>query len=163
MAVVSVARPMTDMETSFLVQSNLIPNEAIYSESIEVLSVQANVEMMAQYLPLSSFKTIYVVDLCASLCDQARKKVIDNKWNNVKVVEGDACTFAPTEGKATLVTFSYSLSSAPLSLDSPSHSFVGRSAGLFIAVADGLEFIPTPATAKLSRTLFRPQGLCLGL
>ncbi len=77
--------------------------------------------MMAQYLPLSSFKTIYVVDLCASLCDQARKKVIDNKWNNVKVVEGDACTFAPTEGKATLVTFSYSLSSAPPSFDLPNH------------------------------------------
>ena len=78
------------------------------------MRVQANVEMMSQYLPLSNFKTIYVVDLCGSLCEQARKKVIDNKWNNVKVVEGDACSFVPQEGKATLVTFSYSLSSTPL-------------------------------------------------
>lgn len=74
-------------------------------------NLQANVEMMSQYLPLSAFKSIYVVDLCGSLCEQARKKVIENKWTNVKVCQGDACTFMPPEGKATLVTFSYSLSS----------------------------------------------------
>jgi betaine lipid synthase len=32
-------------------------------------------------------------------------------WKNVHVVEGDACAFTPPEGQATLVTFSYSLSS----------------------------------------------------
>jgi len=32
-------------------------------------------------------------------------------WKNVHIVEGDACTFQPPEGIATLVTFSYSLSS----------------------------------------------------
>jgi len=72
---------------------------------------QANVEMMLEYLPLAQFKAIYVVDLCASLCKQARLKVAAKGWTNVHVVEGDACTFAPP-GQATAVTFSYSLSSA---------------------------------------------------
>ena len=69
--------------------------------------------MMSQYLPLDKFKAIYVVDLCTSLCDQARAKVVSKGWNNVFVVEGDACAFTPPEGVATLVTFSYSLSSKP--------------------------------------------------
>lgn len=72
--------------------------------------------MMSQYLPMDKFKSIYVVDLCKSLCEQARKKVVTKGWDNVFVVEGDACAFAPPEGTATLVTFSYSLSSMPLSL-----------------------------------------------
>ena len=68
--------------------------------------------MMSEYLPLDTFKTIYVVDLCKSLCEQARRKVEAKGWKNVVVVEGDACTFAPpADEKATLVTFSYSLSS----------------------------------------------------
>ena len=33
-------------------------------------------------------------------------------WQNVTVVEADACTFIPPGGRATVVTFSYSLSSA---------------------------------------------------
>lgn len=37
-------------------------------------------------------------------------------WQNVHVVEADACTFTPPGETATLVTFSYSLSSAPSSL-----------------------------------------------
>lgn len=73
--------------------------------------LQENVDMMSQYLPLDKFKAIYVVDLCTSLCDQARRKVVTKGWNNVFVVEGDACAFTPPEGVATLVTFSYSLSS----------------------------------------------------
>lgn len=73
--------------------------------------LQENVDMMAEYLPLENFKTIYVVDLCKSLCEQAKKKVDAKGWKNVVVVEGDACTFTPPGEKATLVTFSYSLSS----------------------------------------------------
>ncbi len=72
--------------------------------------------MMAEYLPLENFKTIYVVDLCKSLCEQAKKKVDANGWKNVVVVEGDACTFTPPSEKVTLVTFSYSLSSESLLL-----------------------------------------------
>lgn len=67
--------------------------------------------MMAEYIPLHRFKAIYVVDLCHSLCEQAKKKVQQKGWRNVHVVEGDACTFQPAEGIASLVTFSYSLSS----------------------------------------------------
>ncbi len=73
-------------------------------------ALQANVEMMLEYLPLTQFKAIYVVDLCTSLCKQARLKVTAKGWTNVHVVEGDACTFTPP-GQATCVTFSYSLSS----------------------------------------------------
>ena len=70
--------------------------------------------MMADYMALKRFKAVYVVDLCHSLCEQAKQKVKQKGWKNVHVVEGDACTFQPPEGIATLVTFSYSLSSRSL-------------------------------------------------
>ena len=69
-----------------------------------------NVSLMSKYIPLKCFKAIYVVDLCSSLCDIARKKVEENGWDNVHIVEKDACRFTPEEGRADLVTFSYSLS-----------------------------------------------------
>eukprot|EP00891_Asterochloris_glomerata_P001660 jgi/Astpho2/1660/e_gw1.00032.33.1_t len=72
-----------------------------------------NVDMMSCYMDLSRFKAIYVVDLCHSLCEVARKKVAAKGWQNVHVVEGDACRFRPKTGLATLVTFSYSLSMIP--------------------------------------------------
>jgi betaine lipid synthase len=77
----------------------------------------ANVEMMARHLPIEQFKTIYVVDLCPSLCEQARARVARMGWQNVRVVEADACTFVPPEGRAHLVTFSYSLSMIPPFVD----------------------------------------------
>lgn len=67
--------------------------------------------MMSQYLPLHKFKAVYIVDLCHSLCEQAKLKVKRNGWSNVHVVEGDACRFEVPGGSASLVTFSYSLSS----------------------------------------------------
>ena len=68
--------------------------------------------MMNEYFPIADFKAVYVVDLCHSLCQQAEKKVKKNKWRNVHVVEADACAFElPNDEKATLITFSYSLSS----------------------------------------------------
>lgn len=69
-----------------------------------------NVDMMSEYIDLSSFEKIYVVDITPSLCEVARKKVLARGWKNVEIVEGDACTFKPKEN-AHLVTFSYSLSS----------------------------------------------------
>lgn len=69
---------------------------------------------------------------------QARLKVREQGWSNVTVVEADACQWAPPEGCATLVTFSYSLSSergagqgllalhaAPAALTRTGHSFHG--------------------------------------
>lgn len=91
-----------------------------------------NVDMMSQYLPLDKFKAIYVVDLCTSLCDQARKKVVSKGWKNVFVVEGDACAFTPPEGVATLVTFSYSLSMIP-----PFHNAVDKAIA-YLDPVDGL-------------------------
>jgi betaine lipid synthase len=72
-----------------------------------------NVDMMSEYLPLKHFKAIYVVDLCHSLCEQAKLKVKAKGWHNVHVVEGDACEFRVPEGEASLITFSYSLSMIP--------------------------------------------------
>jgi ubiquinone/menaquinone biosynthesis C-methylase UbiE len=51
-----------------------------------------------------------VVDICSALCAVAREKVARKGWRNVEVVEADCCTFAPAH-PATLVTFSYSLTS----------------------------------------------------
>jgi betaine lipid synthase len=73
--------------------------------------LQENVAMMDEYLPLSHFKAVYIVDLCHSLCEQSRLKVKANGWKNVHVIEGDACEFVVPEGAADLITFSYSLSS----------------------------------------------------
>lgn len=72
-----------------------------------------NIAMMDEYLPLSQFKAVYIVDLCHSLCEQAKEKVRAKGWTNVHVVEGDACEFRVPEGEAQLVTFSYSLSMIP--------------------------------------------------
>lgn len=33
-------------------------------------TVQENVAMMDEYIPLSQFKAVYIVDLCHSLCEQ---------------------------------------------------------------------------------------------
>lgn len=73
--------------------------------------LQENVDLMSQYIDLSKFKAIYVVDLCHSLCEVAKRKAKAKGWKNVHVIEADACQFAPPEGSATLVTFSYSLTS----------------------------------------------------
>ena len=56
-----------------------------------------NVDMMSKYMPLKEFTKIYVVDLCGALCKIASEKVKDKGWNNVEVVEGDACLFKPKE------------------------------------------------------------------
>ncbi|KAL3676838.1 hypothetical protein R1sor_026786 [Riccia sorocarpa] len=72
-----------------------------------------NVDMMAEYLDLSNFEKVYVVDICGPLCEVARKKVQARGWQNVEVVEADVCDFVPDSLNATLVTFSYSLSMIP--------------------------------------------------
>jgi betaine lipid synthase len=78
------------------------------------IPMQENVMMMAEYTDLSRFKEIYVVDLCKSLCEVARKKLSGPRFKNVHVIEGDACTFLPDKLHlpADLITYSYSLSSA---------------------------------------------------
>jgi 16S rRNA A1518/A1519 N6-dimethyltransferase RsmA/KsgA/DIM1 with predicted DNA glycosylase/AP lyase activity len=77
--------------------------------------------MMAEYTDLSRFKAIYIVDLCRSLCEVARKKLAGPHFKNVHVIEGDACTFSPEKlhVPADLITYSYSLSSAYLRRPKP--------------------------------------------
>ncbi|KAI5059149.1 hypothetical protein GOP47_0025468 [Adiantum capillus-veneris] len=89
-----------------------------------------NVKFMSKYMDLSKFQKIYVVDICGPLCDVARRKATDLGWTNVEIVEADVCEFAPDNIRATLVTFSYSLSNFYTSLkhDIPSrqHGFLSR-------------------------------------
>lgn len=74
-----------------------------------------NVEKMEEFMDLGLFKKVYVVDLCTSLCEQARARVAKKGWTNVEVIEGDVCVFGLEENiKADVVTFSYSLSMIPV-------------------------------------------------
>jgi S-adenosylmethionine-diacylgycerolhomoserine-N-methlytransferase len=62
---------------------------------------------------LADFRKIYIVDLSPSLLAVARKRIADNKWRNVEVVEEHSSTFVPQEGLADIITFSYSLTMMP--------------------------------------------------
>lgn len=95
-----------------------------------------NIDMMSEYLPLDRFKAVYVVDLCHSLCEQAKLKVAAKGWTNVHVVEGDACAFTPPEGEATLVTFSYSLSMIPPFIDAIDNAVSWLAPDGLLAVSD---------------------------
>lgn len=90
---------------------------------------------------------------------QARKKVAEKGWKNVTVVEADACQWAPPEGCATLVTFSYSLSSE--SVWFCSHSTVARVHG--DSWAAGIHIVATPAHVLLLAAAARmpPAATCM--
>jgi len=96
----------------------------------------ANVEAMARHLPIEAFKQVYIVDLTPSLCAQARARVERMGWRNVRVIEGDACAFVPPEGRAGLVTFSYSLSMIPPFLAAVDNACSWLSADGLLGVAD---------------------------
>ena len=100
-----------------------------------------NVDMMSQYIDLSTFDKIYVVDICSALCEVAREKVKKRGWYNVEIVEGDACTFAPEE-PATLITFSYSLTSKKNKVARSIHNVVLGSCCMY-----SMENFSSPATA----------------
>ncbi|PPR00108.1 hypothetical protein CVT24_008964 [Panaeolus cyanescens] len=80
-----------------------------------------NIEMMDQFMPISSFEAIYLVDLCEPLLQVARKRFATRGWTNVHVLCQDASTFtlpsweegANPQGSVDLVTLSYSLSMIP--------------------------------------------------
>lgn len=58
-------------------------------------------------------KRIYVVDLAPSLLEVTRRRIEENGWANAKAVEADVTEFVPVEGRASLITFSYSLTMIP--------------------------------------------------
>ncbi|ODH48253.1 hypothetical protein GX48_05653 [Paracoccidioides brasiliensis] len=90
-----------------------------------------NIEAMAAFLPVESFfYHIYLVDLSPSLCEIARQRFARLGWKNVSVVCQDAREFRlpnvirdelqnsklishSENGKADLITLSYSLSMIP--------------------------------------------------
>lgn len=72
-----------------------------------------NIEYMAKSGKLKNFSKVYLVDLSPSLLEVARKRIEDNGWTNVEIIEKDATVWQPNEEKADLVTFSYSLTMIP--------------------------------------------------
>jgi S-adenosylmethionine-diacylgycerolhomoserine-N-methlytransferase len=71
----------------------------------------SNLEPLADKIPHAG--NVYVVDLCASLLEVARKRFAARGWSNVEAVEADATTFRPPQGTADVVTFSYALTMIP--------------------------------------------------
>ncbi|WVQ79348.1 hypothetical protein IAT38_001445 [Cryptococcus sp. DSM 104549] len=81
-----------------------------------------NIEKMDEYLPLTYFDKIYLIDLCEPLLDVARARIKARGWKNVHVLCQDASKFVLPEwedgsvdprGSLTAITMSYSLSMIP--------------------------------------------------
>jgi betaine lipid synthase len=75
------------------------------------------------YLPISYFDAIYLIDLCEPLLDVARQRFAARGWKNVHVLCQDASKFVLPEwesgeldprGSLTAITLSYSLSMVSL-------------------------------------------------
>ena len=62
---------------------------------------------------ISQLAAIHLVDLSGSLLQVAQQRSDENGWNHVHTHEADATRFQPPEGKADVVTFSYSLTMIP--------------------------------------------------
>lgn len=72
-----------------------------------------NIEYMAKSGKLKNFTKIYLVDLSLSLLKIARKRIENNQWTNIEIIEADATHWRPKEEQIDLVTFSYSLTMIP--------------------------------------------------
>lgn len=62
---------------------------------------------------IESLRRLYVVDLSPSLLRIAQERIDRQGWSHVETVEADATTFQLREGKADIVTLSYSLTMIP--------------------------------------------------
>ncbi|KAG8843241.1 hypothetical protein FRB96_004229 [Tulasnella sp. 330] len=81
-----------------------------------------NIEAMDEYLPISTFDAVYLIDLCEPLLAVARKRFAKRGWKNVHVLCQDASRFVLPEwktgevdprGSVSVITLSYSLSMIP--------------------------------------------------
>ena len=72
----------------------------------------ANIENISDE-NLRKLKKVYIVDLSESLLKVADERIKAKGWTNVETVCADATTWVPPEGKADIVTFSYSLTMIP--------------------------------------------------
>lgn len=70
-----------------------------------------NLEFLGERVALP--KKIYLVDLSESLLGLAARRARERGWSRVETALVDATTFAPAEGLADVVTFSYSLTMIP--------------------------------------------------
>eukprot|EP00850_Spirogloea_muscicola_P006735 SM000032S12119 [mRNA] locus=s32:681173:683030:+ [translate_table: standard] len=129
-----------------------------------------NVEMMADYMDLSLFERIYVVDICGPLCEVASKKAKQRGWKNVEVVEADVCEFVPATSTAKLITFSYSLSMIPPFMDAVDKALGYLDPAGLVGVADfytSAKFDEAPrqhsfVTRWFWRAIFDLDGIDLG-
>lgn len=71
----------------------------------------ANLERLGDRI--RDLSKVYVVDLSASLLRKAQERADARGWSNVATREEDVCTLAISEGKADVITFSYSLTMIP--------------------------------------------------
>ncbi|KIY44344.1 S-adenosyl-L-methionine-dependent methyltransferase [Fistulina hepatica ATCC 64428] len=114
-----------------------------------------NIEMMAKYMPLSTFDHIYLVDLCEPLLQIARKRFADKGWSNITVLCHDAADFWLPEwsegvnpkGSVSFVSLSYSLSMIPS----------------FYTVLDRIDYVLSPKDGLLSVVDFYTSGKHLSL
>lgn len=74
---------------------------------------------MDDYLPISTFDAVYVVDLCKPLLDVAARRFARKGWRNVHCLHQSAESFSlpewkeggiDMEGSLAVVTMSYSMS-----------------------------------------------------
>lgn len=85
---------------------------------------------------LANLEQLYLVDLCPSLLDVARKRIRENFWSNVTAVHSDATTFTLPELQADVVSFSYSLTMIPDWFLAIENAFRLLKPGGMIAVVD---------------------------
>lgn len=78
-----------------------------------------NIEKMDEFLPITYWDAVYLIDLCEPLLEIAKARFKAKGWNNVHVLCQDASTFVLPEwedgtldprGSITAITLSYSLS-----------------------------------------------------
>ena len=85
---------------------------------------------------LSLLKKVYILDLARPLLDIADRRIQAAGWTNVETVEADATAWTPPEGKADVVTFSYSLTMIPDWFKAIDHALHILKPGGLIGVVD---------------------------
>ena len=100
----------------------------------------ANLEVLGARL--QQLKQVYVVDLCSSLLQVARRRISVNGWSNVTAVNADVTAFRPPGKKADIVTFSYALTMIPDWSRALDHAYALLAPGGSLGVVD---FYTSPA------------------
>ena len=85
---------------------------------------------------LSELKKVYILDLAKPLLNIADERIKKAGWTNVETVEADATAWVPPEGKADVVTFSYSLTMFPDWFRAVDHALSILKPGGLIGVVD---------------------------